>query len=52
METNKNIMPENLIGWWDIVHGLGEVALEFLTKRFTSEAEPYLSEHFKERSGS
>ncbi len=34
---NKNFMPERLITWFDLIKGVGEVALEFLTERHVSE---------------
>lgn len=44
METPDRIpFPEKVVGWFDIAKGLGELALEFVTKQFLYETP---SDHF------
>lgn len=49
MEINKNPMPENLVKWFDIFKGLGEVGVsmvvDLVTKQFTHEG---ISSHLPE----
>jgi len=41
------ILPEKLVTWWDIAKGVGEVALEFLTKQIVHEPKPSESDHYR-----
>jgi len=46
-EPDKGFNLNKIVNWWDIAKGLGEFALELVTKRHTQTPEEYMSTHFK-----